>query len=271
MSDLSYSKSLFPTFPIIPSTNNRYIYIASDGTFELKRYDFYQNTCSNIPLSNLSKPFSFTSILVLPHYDIFFTGDCSSLYSYILQHRSLRLITLPNLPVPRSGAALIYHEDSIYAFGGIHKRPLAQADSMSLKCNRWRELPKLKCARFNASCERIGNKIYIVGGTSSNIIEEFDTVRLRYRNLEVKCDIYWGIPVVKDDRLYILKGNCCIVCVSNTMACYVKKRKGWKGDMYSRSNKIYVNGSVVYHNCFSEKIEMYSFSQGDKVELFNIC
>jgi hypothetical protein len=267
MSDLSSLSS----FLLAPSTNNRYIYIASDGTCDLKRYDFYRNTCSNIPLHDLSKPFSFTSILVLPQHDIFFTGDCSSPHSYILQHRSLRLITLPNLPVPRSGAALIYHEDSIYAFGGIHKQPLAQADRMSLKCNRWRELPKLRCARFNASCERIGNKIYIVGGTSSNIIEEFDMLRLRYRNLEVNWNIYWGIPVVKDDRLYILRGNSCVVCASKTMAYYVKKRKGWKGDMYSRSNKIYVNGSVVYHNCFSEKIEMYSFSQEDKVELFNIC
>lgn len=265
--------------PITPSmhiqfqlpVNTRYIYIATDGTYDLKRYDFYRNTYQNIPLKDsLPRPFSFTSILVLPHYDIFFTGMISSPYSYILQHRTYKLIKLPNIPTPRFGVALYYYNSQIYAFGGINMTPLSISNTLYLNSNIWKAVPSLSVARFNASCEGIGSKIYIIGGTSSNIIEEFDTVRYRYRVLEVTTDIYWGIPVVKDDRLYILKEKTCIICVSSSLAYYTKRQVGWKGNMFSRSNKLYVNGGVVYHNAFNGRIEMYSFSQGDKVELLHL-
>jgi hypothetical protein len=53
--------------------------------------------------------------------------------------------------------------------------------------------------------------------------------------------MYWGIPVVKDYRLYILKGNSCVMFASKTMAYNVEKQKELKWHIYSRSNKMYVN------------------------------
>lgn len=120
---------------------------------------------------------------------------------------------MPDMPVPRAAmaAGVIGHE-LIVAGGAFDNVAQSDAFAYDFRGGRWRRLPDMLSRREHVGATALGGRLYVFGGRmrhtlATDIAEEFDPARRRWRRLPPMPVPAGGLGVVGDDGEAIAVGG----------------------------------------------------------------
>merc|ERR1712071_510283 len=107
----------------------------------------------------------------------------------------------------RCGCAGVLLDDFIYIFGGYC---LSSVERYSIVGNTWEDLPDMAAARHGlCAVAALRNKIYILGGYRTRVLEVFETALLEWRTEARLCDM----PGLRRDAAAVVLKNRYLVMI----------------------------------------------------------
>merc|ERR1712071_430163 len=100
----------------------------------------------------------------------------------------------------------------LYIFGGLDDEYeyLTSVERYSIVGNTWEDLPDMAEARFrHCAVAALRNRIYILGGHRTRVLEVFDTALLEWRTEARLCDM----PELRDSAAAVVLKNRYLVVI----------------------------------------------------------
>ena len=125
---------------------------------------------------------------------------------YRLSLETYEWTTLAPMGTGRASCAAVLLDDYLYMFGGD---VLPSAERYSIVGNTWEDLPDMAEARFrHCAVDALRNRIYILGGNRTRVLEVFDTALLEWRRGANLCNMpeirYCAAAVVLKNRYLVM-------------------------------------------------------------------
>jgi hypothetical protein len=246
--------------PKIYSHNpNRYIYRTRDQSKEIYSIDLEDSTIQTFNLSTpLNRNFIGTSLCVINTGEVILAGfkNPVSAKCYLFSPKSNSCHRIGDLKTPRYFITLIYHDQSIYAFGGrgsgkIMTNKAEKIDVISK--NSWSTLSEMIKRRSVPSCIGVNDKIYIMGGSDSSI-EIYNINTNSYQLSHISLESNYVVSVMVDDQIHII-GDKRDMILSDNLEIISNLQ-----DKYEQDDFNFTLGNIV---CYEGKI--YFYNQGRKI------
>ena len=242
--------------PLLSSKPNEYIYIPYENSYNLWRFDTYSECYKMINLRDyIPHRFKGSAICIISRdYLYIFT----KLNSFILNTRTLSCKSLPHTINTRTGPALIFYKNRVYAIGGlIGPKSCKIAEYLDLNTNKWIQLPRLHYSRSYSSCVGVGNQIMVIGSWTVSCIEIYNTETGRLHTTNIKIPIYGNITTLYNNSIYIFTNSEVLVMnyrleIINTFPCRAKNK-------VTHSNIVIYNSSMYVVNEWYYNIQLYKF------------
>ena len=115
-------------------------------------------------------------------------GAVKSMYRLSLE--TYEWTTLAPMGTARVACAGVLLDGHLYMFGGHSGYELASVERYSIVGNTWEDLPDMAAARWgHCAVAALRNRIYILGGDYTRVLEVFDTALLEWRTDVSLCDM----------------------------------------------------------------------------------
>lgn len=185
-----------------PQQNEPSLYYFKENTKALVKFDCITKSWNEQNIKKPKREGCSKSICVISSGDrLFCSGGynsitrtlCDMTFIVYLKTRSVEI--LPSTS-PRTNAAGILHNSSIYIFGGYNDNILNTAEAISLKSKKWRSLANLPGYYRYTSLVSVGTKIIISG--NPNAILEYDVAKNSYLILANFIPINYSNILIQD-------------------------------------------------------------------------
>jgi hypothetical protein len=233
---------------------HRYIYKTRENTKKIHRVDLEHSTIESIDLSTgLNRNFDCTSVCVMNNGDVIMAGFDNPVSGecYIFSPISKSCTRLPDLNTPRYNTTLLYHNDSVYVFGGrdsadITIKKAEKIDIISI--NSWTILPDMIQSRSIPSCIGVNNYIYIMGGDADSI-EIYNINTNSYQLSQIPLNSNYVVTAMIDDQVHII-GRKNYKILTNNLEIVSDLQDKYDGDYltYTKGNTVYYEGKIYFYN-----------------------
>lgn len=246
------------------------IYIAKRGTRSLVSYNLSTKDSTTYLLNNITYNFKYTSTCAFGNGDVLIAGGCHPATgdTYLFRAQNKMCYKLCSLIYPRGFISLIYHNKKVYAFGGSTCSVSKKAEEYDISTNYWKELPDMIQAREGSTCISLKNKIYIIGGGSTNI-EEFSIDSRIYRLLDFRVSNYGNVAALVDDKIYII-GQSDLFIADKHFSPLDTREKCWDKLVILLSNVVIDRQSISYFNHWTSRIERLSLHNYERKDLVTL-
>lgn len=226
--------------------NSPFIYIAKNKSSTLLQYDCFTNTTTRFDL-NTDFVFNVTNTCVIPGGDVFIAGCTNppSRRAFIFKIANRTLVELEEMSIARYAHGMVWYRDWVYVFGGMN---VNKAERFSLVHKLWDQLPNdMNECRYCFCAIPVNNKIYLIGGDSTNTIEQFDIQTLTFSYLSITIDYDSAVAAMTNDKIYILSKNNFYI-MNNEMKLLSKHENIWNNPKLTLCNSYTRSDCMIYFN-----------------------
>jgi flagellar biosynthesis GTPase FlhF len=223
-----------------------FIYIAMNKSSSLLQFDCFTSKTTRFDL-NTDFVFNVTSSCVIPGGDVFIAGCTNppSKRAFIFKIANQTLVELEEMSVARFAHGMVWYRDWVYVFGGMN---VNKAERFSLVHKLWDQLPNdMNECRYCFCAIPVNNKIYLIGGDSTNTIEQFDIQTLTFSYLPVTIDYDSAVAAMTNDKIYILSKNNFYI-MNNEMKLLSKHENVWNNPKLTLCNSYTRSDCMIYFN-----------------------
>jgi hypothetical protein len=256
----SSDSSIEITVPsIIPFTKN-FIYTQNIKGLDFTQFDIPNDKMRYIPIGQLKDELHKVAICQLSTDTLFITNFINSKYSrtYLFQVSTGIWNRLQGLPKARHSVSLCYHNNKVYAFGGIRfKAPVEYADVFDLDSKSWIMLPDMHFERDSISSVAVGNRIYLFSGKSSYIdVLYVESMKFKVKTFD-NCERYdsnLAVASFYDDKIYLISHSYIQVYDKDLTRLFFKSLD-YEQDHYTHYDIVNYDGKIYYYNTINQAIE----------------
>ncbi|MCM3701084.1 kelch-like protein [Paenibacillus macerans] len=160
-----------------------YVFGGTDDDSKYEKSVYVYNTINNTWSKKKETPFTFPASVDQINGKIYATGTTNGtdtfIYEYDPVNDSWNIVTQVS---PRKGAALIAYNNKLYLLGGYlidnDDSPVDLAEVYDLKTNQVSEFTKLTFPRWQHSSVIVDNNLFVIGGTTGDILGILKTVEM---------------------------------------------------------------------------------------------